>query len=482
MEFEIVNAICNNNSWGMFLQTSGNCLIRNSEIQENKGGIKLEQWSIENVAKDNSITGNEQYGIHASLNYEYSILAIENWWGDNSGPYHHSENPGGKGDNVTDFVIFDPWTTSNIAPIPVVWVAEHGDWSWSNASNHSSINFIVRELDIELSFIASLSWDPDGDSIVTYTWDLDEDGVFGKTEEERRINTTRILTSGKVYHFALQVIDDGNLSGIMNFTIKVLTPIYFPDLNITSLSIDNETGGDVIRKGESLSIHFTVTNSGKNESHNEFQIILEKKFDGPGSDWEMVNRMDHQGVLYPGTSISYSFNWSESYQELKYGEYSFRILLDPDNSIQEESEENNVRIGRSIHLINIIPTVFINAPSKGEIVFGTVMVSGDASDVDGDVENVQLAINNKNVEGLAGISSWSYYWNTTDLEPGEYSISVRSFDGWNYSKEARIVVIIQDDEGDREDEDSDDVIWFIAAILVMNIAILGMIVKKRGRG
>jgi hypothetical protein len=37
------------------------------------------------------------------------IIAENNWWGDASGPYHPTLNPGGLGDTVSDYVDFVPW-------------------------------------------------------------------------------------------------------------------------------------------------------------------------------------------------------------------------------------------------------------------------------------------------------------------------------------------------------------------------------------
>ncbi|MFN3762308.1 MAG: Ig-like domain-containing protein, partial [Anaerolineae bacterium] len=39
------------------------------------------------------------------------ITATYNWWGDPTGPYHPTLNPGGKGNRVSDRVLFDPWAT-----------------------------------------------------------------------------------------------------------------------------------------------------------------------------------------------------------------------------------------------------------------------------------------------------------------------------------------------------------------------------------
>ncbi len=39
------------------------------------------------------------------------ITATYNWWGDPTGPYHPTLNPNGKGNRVSDRVLFDPWAT-----------------------------------------------------------------------------------------------------------------------------------------------------------------------------------------------------------------------------------------------------------------------------------------------------------------------------------------------------------------------------------
>jgi hypothetical protein len=57
-------------------------------------------------ANFNNIVGNTLYGANnagtGTLNATY------NWWGSSSGPYH-ATNPSGTGDNVSDYVDFEPW-------------------------------------------------------------------------------------------------------------------------------------------------------------------------------------------------------------------------------------------------------------------------------------------------------------------------------------------------------------------------------------
>ena len=50
-----------------------------------------------------------------------------NFWGDKSGPYHPSLNPDGKGDNVSDNVLFDPWL-GKTAPPPTVKIIRPGNY------------------------------------------------------------------------------------------------------------------------------------------------------------------------------------------------------------------------------------------------------------------------------------------------------------------------------------------------------------------
>ncbi len=64
----------------------------------------------------NAFSGNVGHGVY---NYLASTVdATGNWWGDSTGPFHGSLNPGGLGDNVTDYVDFDPYLTGNIVCVP----------------------------------------------------------------------------------------------------------------------------------------------------------------------------------------------------------------------------------------------------------------------------------------------------------------------------------------------------------------------------
>ena len=61
------------------------------------------------IGPDNAFTGISGHGV---LNHGSAMVdARNNWWGDASGPYHETDNPGGSGVEVSDRVVFMPFLT-----------------------------------------------------------------------------------------------------------------------------------------------------------------------------------------------------------------------------------------------------------------------------------------------------------------------------------------------------------------------------------
>ncbi len=60
----------------------------------------------------NWVFGNEGNTIAFLPPYYVTLDVRNNWWGDSTGPYHPTQNPGGLGDTITnDSVLFIPWLT-----------------------------------------------------------------------------------------------------------------------------------------------------------------------------------------------------------------------------------------------------------------------------------------------------------------------------------------------------------------------------------
>jgi hypothetical protein len=81
------------------------------------------------------------------------------------------------------------------------------------------------------------------------------------------------------------------------------------------------------------------------------------------------------------------------------------------------------------------PIVEITYPQQDATVSKIVIISGTASDPDGDDKllEVEVMINN-GWELIEGNTKWCYEWVTFDIEDGYYRIKARSWDGTDYSE------------------------------------------------
>jgi hypothetical protein len=101
-------------SWAGGIPT-GNEILSN-DIKNNVDGVRIAGTiGTGNVFHYNNIFSNTSYGMN---NQTTTVIdALYNWWGDVSGPYDNilagdglnQYNPGGLGDSVTEYVLYDPW-------------------------------------------------------------------------------------------------------------------------------------------------------------------------------------------------------------------------------------------------------------------------------------------------------------------------------------------------------------------------------------
>ncbi len=85
-----------------------NILITDSEISNNNNGIVSYGSNLE--IKNSIISGNTTYGISNNPAPNYPrIIAINNWWGDVSGPYNADINASGTANQVSWNVEYNPW-------------------------------------------------------------------------------------------------------------------------------------------------------------------------------------------------------------------------------------------------------------------------------------------------------------------------------------------------------------------------------------
>jgi hypothetical protein len=104
----IANIVSNNEGGGGIYCHSSSPIIDSSTISGNSWhGI----WCVCNaspIIHHCDIISNQGYGVYNIVNQD-PVDAEYNWWGDSTGPYHPTQNPGGLGDTVSDYVDFIPW-------------------------------------------------------------------------------------------------------------------------------------------------------------------------------------------------------------------------------------------------------------------------------------------------------------------------------------------------------------------------------------
>ncbi len=88
------------------------------------------------------------------------------------------------------------------------------------------------------------------------------------------------------------------------------------------------------------------------------------------------------------------------------------------------------------------PLVDITYPSNRMAVSGLVMISGTASDPDGndDLVKIEVMIDDSRWNIADGTTKWSFDWGTYEVDNGLYSIYVRSWDGKDFSEIKEITI------------------------------------------
>ncbi len=257
----ITNNTCSNNDVGISLGSFSNGTITNNTISENCVGIILYS-SRDNTAHFNRIFSNTKNGIDASDNRDdYVIIATHNWWGDPSGPFHSVNNSEGKGDNVTDDVLFEPW---------LAYPGNQPPTAHAGNDQTSTVNEEVR--------FFGTGEDTDG-TIVKYEWDFEDDGTFDWSSATSGETIYSYSLAG-TYQSVLRVTDDDGATGTDICTITVATEEpenKIPTITITQPQEGDTVNGLVILKGTESDedgnvTHVIVTILGTTTFHDNITI------------------------------------------------------------------------------------------------------------------------------------------------------------------------------------------------------------------
>jgi fibronectin type 3 domain-containing protein len=150
------------------------------------------------------------------------------------------------------------------------------------------------------------------------------------------------------------------------------------------------------------------------------------------------------------------------------------------NDIAEGIQSNSISATpqASVIPVNEPPTLVITSPSEGTSLKGIIDISGTSSDTDGSIQRVEIRIDDGNWITVSGTTSWTHSLDTTQLSDGDHTITVRAYDGENYSAETEISIIVANPQTEEEDEPESPIFW-ILVIIIMIVIMLFLLLAKR---
>ncbi|MCJ7457028.1 right-handed parallel beta-helix repeat-containing protein [Candidatus Bathyarchaeota archaeon] len=200
----------NPNGWAIAIFNSLSVQILNNKVINNVYGIAVVN-SKGVVAHCNDIVGNGAGFLPAGpypamFNSpgtgdptQYVVDATVNWWGDATGPYHPTLNPGGLGNPVSDNVQFVPWKGPVADP----------------DGPYSGYAYMPTTFDASGSHVV-----PSG-TIVLYEWDWDSNGIYENSTTSPTI--THTWYSDFTGPVKLQVTDDLGRQATATTTVTVVS-------------------------------------------------------------------------------------------------------------------------------------------------------------------------------------------------------------------------------------------------------------------
>jgi len=231
----IRNNILSANNHGFYVSGQANTYITKNSISYNTIGIFYDKGN-DHVAHYNDIYGNE-YGMDISSNT--TANAEYNYWGHESGPYHGSLNPAGKGNPVggngvsLDFIFF--------LTAPIGYLNERPTARLLTNKKVVPPNQII-------TFIATTS--SDDRQVDQYFFDFGDGKTSGWTTLSIFVHQ---YSSKGTYNATLKVMDDFGVTSNNIATVRITCEALIPvDTSITPSSFEVGSGGQV-----SITVHAT---------------------------------------------------------------------------------------------------------------------------------------------------------------------------------------------------------------------------------
>lgn len=122
------------------------------------------------------------------------------------------------------------------------------------------------------------------------------------------------------------------------------------------------------------------------------------------------------------------------------------------------------------------PLIEIKYPENGSTVSGNIVISGTATDADGDEVIVEIRFDENEWRNIGNATNWEYEWNSTLVKNGLHKIYARAYDGREYSTTFVEINVENEIENEIQRNSRDNLVFFI--LLIAGIAVFILIWKK----
>ncbi|MGQ9583137.1 MAG: Ig-like domain-containing protein [Thermoplasmatota archaeon] len=333
----------------------------------------------------------------------------------------------GRGYNVTSLVNITV-VPFNRPPVPLV------------SSPQDGASYTTRE---SVRFDASASRDDDGDPL-SFFWVSDLSGYLGAAAR-----FSRSLPEGS--HCVTVWVDDsrgGNSSASVRITVvRANEP--------PTLSIDSPAEGAVL------------------EGPVEFSGFAMDPEGGPLSVEVRLDEGEWRAASLGGSGGARSWSYTLDTLELANGAHVLSA-----RAYDGELASETAFLNFTVHNEHWGFSLSISFPLNGTSVRGRVRVMGAASRTGSSILQVELRVDDGRWVLAAGTSSWEYFWDTARVKNGWHVITVRAFDGMDYSLEESVKLRV--DNPPAEGAKLDLLIAAAAGVAAL-CAISSYYLLKRGR-
>jgi hypothetical protein len=301
------------------------------------------------------------------------------------------------------------------------------------------------DLDETILLDASYSFDPDEDDL-TFIWESDQDGVLGDNE------TLSVQLSEGPHMLSVTASDGRGLSSTAYVNITVEPPADRPPV-ITLISPESNT-----------TVSGTTVVTGTAVDPEGGLVIVRYAISMP-DDWQ-------EAAMQGNT---WSFSWDTAL--VTNGQYS--VFVEADDG------EHTTRIFVQYFVNNAPPenqppTVDLDSPTPGTVK-GKVTLKGLASDPDGDIiTKVEVRFDSGLWQPATGTNIWSYLWETKDTPNGPVVVTVRAYDGEDWSEYMTFEYQVANEDTDTT-SDGDTTLWVLILVVLVIVGIAGWFLYSRQR-